>query len=61
MCRIMCEERGAEFGAVEKRYAVDNAAMIAHTGLVMYRSGCRTRNTAIKQRWRTDEIEVTWR
>lgn len=61
MCRIMCEERGAEFGAVEKRYAVDNAAMIAHTGLVMYRSGCRTHNTAIKQRWRTDEVEVTWR
>lgn len=61
MCRIMCEERGAVFRPIGKRYAVDNAAMIAHTGLVMHSSGHRTKNTGIKQRWRTDDVEVTWR
>jgi N6-L-threonylcarbamoyladenine synthase len=61
MCKIMCEERDAVFKAIPKKYAVDNAAMIAHTGLVMHRSGCETKNSAVKQRWRTDEVEVLWR
>jgi glycoprotease/Kae1 family metallohydrolase len=61
MCRIMCEERDAKFIPIEKRYAVDNAAMIAHTGLVMHGAGCKTKDTSVKQRWRTDEVEVPWR
>jgi N6-L-threonylcarbamoyladenine synthase len=61
MCRIMCDERNADFKPIPKRYAVDNAAMIAHTGIVMHKAGCQTRNSAVKQRWRTDEVEVLWR
>jgi N6-L-threonylcarbamoyladenine synthase len=37
--------------------------MIAWTGLVMYKSGIRMTidDTHIRQRFRTDDVEVTWR
>jgi N6-L-threonylcarbamoyladenine synthase len=42
---------------------VDNGAMIAWTGLVMHRAGVRMRieDTGVNQRFRTDEVVVTWR
>lgn len=67
MMSIMAEERGASLCATDDRYCVDNGAMIAHTGALMYQSGYRPSNndnmkdTCITQRFRTDEVEVTWR
>jgi tRNA A37 threonylcarbamoyltransferase TsaD len=42
---------------------MDNGAMIAWTGLVMHQGGVRmnVNDTMINQRFRTDEVEVTWR
>ena len=41
----------------------DNGAMIAWTGLVMHLAGVRMRveDTVVNQRFRTDEVVVTWR
>jgi len=36
MCRIMCSERGAKFFCPEKSLLVDNGAMIAYLGEIMY-------------------------
>jgi N6-L-threonylcarbamoyladenine synthase len=63
MCRIMCEERGAKFFCPERPLLVDNAAMIAYTGEIMFNSGIKetAEKVDIKPRERTDEVAVTWR
>lgn len=63
MMRIMAEERGAKFYVPRKDLCGDNGAMIAWTGLLMYQSGWRMRieDTIVKQRFRVDEVDVTWR
>ena len=62
MVKVMAEERGAEFYAPECRYCVDNGAMIAVLGYRMYEAGYRMdiRDTAVRQRFRTDEVDVFW-
>ncbi len=63
MLKIMCKERGAKFFRVPKEYAGDNGAMIAWNGLQVYKStnkGISINESKIKQKWRTDEVEVTW-
>ena len=49
--------------ATDERYCIDNGAMIAQAGWEMFRSGqvARLEDTWITQRYRTDEVEVTWR
>jgi N6-L-threonylcarbamoyladenine synthase/N6-L-threonylcarbamoyladenine synthase/protein kinase Bud32 len=63
MVEDMARERGAEMFVPEPRLCIDNGAMIAWTGLVMHRAGVRMRveDTKVDQRFRTDEVEVTWR
>lgn len=63
MITIMCKERGAKAYFQENQYYVDNAAMIAWLGILMYRSGITTpiRKAGIDPYLRTDEITVTWR
>lgn len=63
MMEIMCKERGAKLYATDERFCIDNGVMIAHAGAEMFGSGTRmTWNEAtITQRYRTDEVEVTWR
>jgi N6-L-threonylcarbamoyladenine synthase len=66
MMSTMAEERGATLCATDDRYCVDNGAMIAYTGSLMYMSGYRPdlnnwKETCITQRFRTDEVEITWR
>lgn len=63
MVSKMAEDRGAMMFVPEAKLCIDNGAMIAWTGLVMYRSGIRMTidDTHIRQRFRTDDVEVTWR
>lgn len=63
MMEIMCDERGAKMHAIDERYCIDNGAMIAHAGWEMFRTGHVTplMETTCTQRFRTDEVEVTWR
>lgn len=67
MMDLMAKERGARLCAIDERYCIDNGAMIAHTGALMFESGFIPKHsegwkdTAITQRFRTDEVDVTWR
>ncbi|MBS3781265.1 MAG: bifunctional N(6)-L-threonylcarbamoyladenine synthase/serine/threonine protein kinase [Candidatus Thermoplasmatota archaeon] len=63
MIETMTKERGANWYVPEAEYCVDNPAMIAWTGHLMYDSGTSisVEESNIKQKFRTDEVEVTWR
>ena len=59
MLEIMAKERGAKVFVVPMEYATDGGAMIAVAGLLVGR-GEKLENTKINQKWRTDEVEVSW-
>jgi len=77
MCKIMCKQRGAKFFCPEKSLLVDNGAMIAFLGEIMFKAGIKETNLNallgvsqkfeyggkidIKPRQRTDEVQVTWK
>jgi N6-L-threonylcarbamoyladenine synthase/N6-L-threonylcarbamoyladenine synthase/protein kinase Bud32 len=63
MVDIMAAERGAQFFVPRKDLCIDNGAMIAWLGLLMYKSGTRMKieESYIDQRFRTDMVQVTWR
>ena len=63
MVETMASERGASFFVPSKDLCIDNGAMIAWLGFLMYDSGTRmsVENSFIDQRFRTDMVEVTWR
>jgi len=63
MVSIMAEDRGAVMFVPDRRLCIDNGAMIAWLGNIMYNSGIRMgiNDTAVRQRFRTDEVKVTWR
>lgn len=63
MVQTMASERGASFFVPSKNLCIDNGAMIAWLGVLMYNSGIRMKveNSFIDQRFRTDMVDVTWR
>jgi N6-L-threonylcarbamoyladenine synthase len=64
MCKIMCKERGAKFFCPERPLLVDNAAMIAFLGEIMFKSGIKEKNLEkidINPRERTDDVDVKWK
>ncbi|WP_324734995.1 bifunctional N(6)-L-threonylcarbamoyladenine synthase/serine/threonine protein kinase [Thermococcus sp. SY098] len=62
MLKIMAEDRGVKFFVPPYDLCRDNGAMIAYTGLLMYKAGVRFKieDTIVNQRFRTDEVEVIW-
>ena len=63
MVQKMAYDRHASFFVPSKDLCIDNGAMIAWLGWLMYQSGRRMRidESVIDQRFRTDMVEVTWR
>ena len=63
MVARMAQDRGAKMFVPDRTLCIDNGAMIAWTGLVMHRAGVRMRleDTVVNQRFRTDEVQVTWK
>jgi len=66
MAKIMCEERGAKCFVPPKSLLVDNGAMIAYLGEIMFKSnlGFKSNNldkVDILPRQRTDEVDVKWK
>ncbi len=66
LCEMVSEmtaARGAQMFVPNRRFCMDNGAMIAWLGNVMYNAGVRmnVEDTAVMQRFRTDEVPVTWR
>jgi N6-L-threonylcarbamoyladenine synthase len=61
--QTMLGERDGTIGAMDERYCIDNGAMIAYTGLLMYKQGFTDSidTCTYTQSFRTDEVEVNWR
>lgn len=59
----MAKERGGSVFATDERFCIDNGIMIAHAGLLAYRTGHETalEDSTCTQRFRTDEVLVKWR
>jgi glycoprotease/Kae1 family metallohydrolase len=62
MLSTMCLERGAKFFLPPKKFMGDNGSMIAHTGLIMLKSGALTplQESKVRPGYRTDDVIVTW-
>ncbi|KAL9041822.1 MAG: hypothetical protein Q9180_001027 [Flavoplaca navasiana] len=63
MMSIMASERGGSVFATDERFCIDNGIMIAHAGLLAYRTGFSTAlaDSTCTQRFRTDEVLIEWR
>lgn len=63
MMQVMVEERGGHLYATDDRYCIDNGAMIAWPGILAFKQGqvMELADTTCTQRYRTDEVLVTWR
>jgi N6-L-threonylcarbamoyladenine synthase len=63
MMKIMCEERVGYLFATDERFCIDNGAMIAQAGYEMFKVKMfsNLEDTWITQRYRTDQVDVTWR
>lgn len=63
MMGVMCTERNAKLYATDERFCIDNGVMIAVAGLLQFKhSGATAWNeTTCVQRYRTDDVHVSWR
>ncbi|GCC11730.1 tRNA N6-adenosine threonylcarbamoyltransferase [archaeon] len=63
MLNSMADERGSGFFTTPENLLGDNGAMIAWLGILEYTHGKRMKpeDSFVRQRWRTDEVEVLWR
>ncbi|KAL9123300.1 MAG: hypothetical protein Q9187_000139 [Circinaria calcarea] len=63
MMGMMAKDRGGSVFATDERFCIDNGIMIAHAGLLAYRTGFTTplAESTCTQRFRTDEVFVKWR
>jgi len=62
MVAAMARDRDAKPFVPQPDLCVDNGAMIAWTGLLMNAAGLRLKleDTVVNQRYRTDQVDVTW-
>ncbi|KAL2399682.1 tRNA N6-adenosine threonylcarbamoyltransferase [Exophiala dermatitidis] len=63
MMGIMAKDRGGSVYATDERFCIDNGIMIAHAGLLAYKTGFSTplEESTCTQRFRTDDVHVAWR
>ena len=63
MMEIMASERGCSVCSMDERYCIDNGAMIAWAGWLLFKEGVQTplAESTVTQRYRTDEVECVWR
>ena len=62
MVSLMAKDAGYKAYLTDKKYCMDNGAMIAQAGLLMYNSGTRMNimDTKINQKYRIDEVYAPW-
>jgi N6-L-threonylcarbamoyladenine synthase/protein kinase Bud32 len=62
MLETIAEEHNARFCAVPKKYALDNGAMIAWTGIQAYNNQLTIplRKSYVRLKWRLDDVDVPW-
>lgn len=63
MMGIMAAERGGSVYATDERFCIDNGIMIAHAGLLAFKTGQTTDldEATVTQRFRTDDVWIGWR
>lgn len=65
MMAQMCQDRAdGQVHATDERFCIDNGAMIAQAGLLQFRMGDHVKDlieTIVTQKFRTDEVYVSWR
>ncbi|CAI5759141.1 unnamed protein product [Candida verbasci] len=65
MMKLMIQDRkNGQIFATDERFCIDNGIMIAHAGLLQYRTGGiikDLKDTVCTQRFRTDEVYIAWR
>lgn len=63
MMLLMAKDRGGSVYATDERFCIDNGIMIAHAGLLAYKTGVQTslEESTCTQRFRTDEVHIKWR
>ncbi|SCL93061.1 tRNA N6-adenosine threonylcarbamoyltransferase, putative [Plasmodium berghei] len=66
MMKKMAKQKNIKIGFMDHSYCVDNGAMIAYTGYLEYlnsknKNDFNFENISIHQRYRTDDVFVTWR
>ncbi|KYQ89605.1 Glycoprotein endopeptidase - like protein [Tieghemostelium lacteum] len=63
MINQMVSQRNGQSFAIDERYCIDNGAMIAWAGYLIFKNNITTPlcETSTTQRFRTDQVEVTWR
>ncbi|CCF55771.1 hypothetical protein KAFR_0A03360 [Kazachstania africana CBS 2517] len=65
MMAQMCRDRAnGRVHATDERFCIDNGVMIAQAGLLQYRMGDvikDLKDTVVTQKFRTDEVYVSWR
>ncbi|KAJ7837487.1 glycoprotease family-domain-containing protein [Mycena olivaceomarginata] len=63
MMAIMAKEREGKVFAMDESFCIDNGIMIAQAGLLSFRMGFETplSKSTTTQRFRTDEVHVSWR
>ncbi|ORZ13179.1 Gcp-like domain-containing protein [Absidia repens] len=63
MMAQMSEQRNAVTCATDDRFCIDNGIMIAHAGLLAFKTGFTTplEKSTCTQRFRTDEVYIAWR
>ncbi len=62
MLKVIAEEHDARFDVVPQRFATDNGAMVAWTGVLAFTHGIVTPvdESYVKLRWRVDKVDVPW-
>ena len=63
MIRLICEDHGTRFEVVPLKFAGDNGAMIAWTGILQYEKigGQKITETTINPKERMDQVPIPWR
>lgn len=60
--KIVADEQSARFASVPSKYAGDNGAMIAYTGLLLLQANVETpiHSSKVLPKWRLDQVEIPW-
>ncbi len=62
MLSVMAEESGIDIYLTDRKYCMDNGAMIAQAGMLMFKHGERhsIEDTTVDQRFRVDSVSTPW-
>lgn len=62
MLKFVADEHNAKFSVVPLKFATDNGAMIAWTGILAFTHGLITpiERSFVRLRWRVDKVDVPW-